>query len=126
MEKFIVTIDSDTRKFFKQYLNVIKPLLSPKISNGELNILGELLYFNHVYRDIDEKKRGILIFDYDNKMDIIDNLDIPFTSFRNALTSLRKKGYIVNNRLKKELVINPGEQILVGFKFNLNDRVETE
>lgn len=124
MEKVIIEIETDARRFFKQYLNIIKPLLVPKISNGELNILGEILYFNHVYRDIDEKKRGILIFDYDNKMDIIESLDIPFSSFRNALTSLRKKGYIVNNKVKKELVINPTDQILVGFNFKLNDTVE--
>lgn len=114
-------MNTDTRKFFKQYLNIIKPLLVPKLSNGELEILAELMYFNHKYKDIDPKMRGKLIFDYDNKIAIVDNLDTSLSTINNAITSLRKKEYLKGTIIKPQLIVEPTEEFKLGFLFNIKD-----
>lgn len=117
----IITINTDTRKFFKQYLSIIRPLLVPRLSDGELNIIAELLYFNHLYRDIAPSKRGKLVFDYDNKISILDNLDTSMSTLDNTLTSLRKKGYIKGKRFRQDLLIDPKDTFKLGFVFNMKD-----
>lgn len=117
----VIEINTDTRKFFKQYLTIIKPLLVPRISNGELNVLAELLYLNHKYRTVDVKVRGKLIFDYDNKIDIVNNLNTSLSTVNNAISSLRKSGYIIGYKIKDSLVIDIDDSFKIGFKFNIEN-----
>lgn len=117
----VININTDAKKFFKQYLNIIRPLLVPRLSNGELNILSELLYLNYLHKDVSPGIRGKLIFDYDNKIAIVDSLDSSLSTVNNAITSLRKKGYIAGRELKKDIIVLPNESFKLGFNFTIKD-----
>lgn len=121
----MITIKTNKRKYFKQYLNILKPLLVPKLSNGELNILAELMYLNYKYKNIDVKSRGKLIFDYDSKISIINNLNTSLATLNNVITILRKKNYIKANIINPNLVIDPDINTKLGFHFIIEeDKVE--
>jgi hypothetical protein len=114
-----ITINTDKRKFFRQYLTILKPVLKPHLSNGELNVLGELLYFNNEHKDISLDIRNKIIFDHDTKIDITNNLNISQSTLGNILTSLRKKKYLIDNKFRKGLDIYPGKNIDINYKFNI-------
>jgi hypothetical protein len=115
-----IPISTDIRSFYKQYLNIIRPLLEPHLSNGELNVLGELLYLNYKYRSLDKKARGIIIFDYENKVAIMEELGSSMSTIVNAISSLRKKKYIIGNTLKEAIVVYPGENYSLTYQFEIN------
>lgn len=115
----IIPIETDIRKFYKQYLNVIRPLLRPHLSTGELNVLAELMHSNYILKDIDPKLREKLVFDYDNVMDITENLNITYPGIQNIFSSLRKKDYLKGKTIKKSLLIEPTKEYKVTFKFNI-------
>lgn len=119
-----VNIKTTDRKFFQQYLRVLKPVLKPYLSNGELNVLGEILYYNNKYKSIDPKLRTKVVFDYDTKAEIMKSLNISQNTLANNLTSLRKKGYLVKGEVTKGLGIFPNEEYIIKYKFRINNGVE--
>lgn len=116
MEK-LIPIKTDIDKFFIRYLHIVRPLLKPHLSNGELNVFAELLRINNEYKAIKPELRGKLLFDYDNKIIIMDRLGISYNTLGNIFMALRKKGYITGNTIKKELAITPGKEFNINYKF---------
>ena len=117
-----VKINTSKRKFFQQYLRVIKPILRPYLSNGELNVLGELMYYNDKYKGLDDKIRKTLLLDYDTKADIMENLDISQNTLANALTVLRKKEYLRDREIiHEDCKIMPNKKYTINYKFNINE-----
>lgn len=116
-----LSINTESRVFFRQYLTVLKPVLKPHLTNGELSVLGELLYFNDKYKDIPVNLRGKIIFDHDTKINIINRLNISQNTFANILTSLRKKNYINDRKFTKGLDIHPDSSFSIKYKFNINN-----
>ena len=116
-----VKIKTSKRIFFQQYLRVIKSILKPYLSNGELKVLGELLYYNNEYKHLEKKIRKKIILDYDTKNEIIENLKISQNTLANALTVLRKSGYLVNGELREDVQVDLGGTYNLTYKFTIND-----
>jgi len=114
-----IVISTDIRKFYKQYLNIIKPLLPQHISTGELNLLAELLYFENKYKDLEQSIRSKLVFDHDTKIDIMSNLDISYNTFGNLLSSLRTKDYIKGRIIKQSLLVHPTDSYSINYTFKI-------
>ena len=117
-----VTIPSNRKLIYKQYLTITKPLngLRPK----EIDVLSLLLYYNHVEkenfkRDEDRWKR---VFSYETKMKVKEELEIKDYTLQNILSSLRKKKAIINNQITNYFIpkIEDNTFRLV-FEFSLAD-----
>tara|TARA_R110002051_G_scaffold229679_1_gene291630 strand:- start:291 stop:587 length:297 start_codon:yes stop_codon:yes gene_type:complete len=98
----------------------MKPLLSDKITKQELGVLAELLYYNNEYKDLEPKARGVLIFDYDNRVKIMNKMNISYNTLGNNLLKLRKKGYLKGNLLKESLIVYPGESTSINYNFKIS------
>ena len=116
-----VNISTNRRVFFQQYLRVIKPFLKPYLSNGELSVLGELMYYNDKYKDLDPKIKKKLLLDYDTKVDIMNSLKVSPNTLANALTKLRQGGYLVDRELSKVVNIIPEKNLTIKFKFDISE-----
>ena len=118
MEK-ILPLKTSEKVFFRQYVQILNPLI--KLRDKELDVLAELLYHNNKLKSIDIKNRWKLILDYDNKKDIANDLDMSVASLGNNLSSLRKKGIIVNNKVVSNLLVHPGKEFKLTFKFSVSE-----
>lgn len=116
-----VNITTDRRKFFKQFLFTVRPILKPHLSNGELKVLGELLYFNDKYKEIKPETRSKLLLDYDNKVEMVEALNISLHTLANTFTALRVKGYLKNNTVREDLGIFPEKEYELTYRFKIND-----
>ena len=87
-----------------------------------MDVLAELLYYNNEFKDIPEKNRWKIIFDYENKKEIANNLKISVASLGNNLSYLRKRSIIVDNKVVKNLLVYPGKTFNLTFKFNVGDK----
>ena len=118
MEKNI-PIKTTEDKFYRQYLELINPLL--KLRGKELDVLAQLLLYNNSLKDIPEEHRWKIIFDYDTKTKIRTELDLSDASMNNNLSALRKKGIIENNKVLKNFLVYPNGAVKITFNFDLKN-----
>lgn len=119
-----VSVPVDKKSLFRQYLSLTKPIhgLRPK----EMDVLALLLYYNMVEgpnfkREEDRWKK---VFDYDTKLKVREELDIEDYSLQNILSSLRKKGAVVDNQISKYYIpsiADDTEMFQIIFEFKINE-----
>jgi hypothetical protein len=114
-----IPVPTTTRKFFRQYISLLNPIL--KLRDKEAAVLGELLYHSWLHKDIPEPSRWKLVFDYDTKLGIKEELGMSSASLDNIFTALRKKKIIdpLENKLSKGLVVDPKFPFELSFKFTV-------
>ena len=112
-------IKTNTETFFRQYLELINPMMG--LRKKEMDVLSQLLYYNHKHKELDEYIRMKMIFDQDTKVKIRGKLDISEASLNNNLTELRKRGIITKkNSIASHFLIHPEDKFELTFKFELN------
>lgn len=118
----VATINIRIKDLFKQWLEITK--IFHNLRDQEISILSLLLY-NHykLKKEItNEKILWKLVFDYDVKMEIEEELNIKGQSLRNVLTALRKKGVIQDNKISKVFIPEIEEEsdnFKIIFNFNI-------
>lgn len=95
----IANINISIKDLFKRWLEVTK--LFNKLTNQEIDVLALLLYYHYKYKQeiTNDKILWKILFDYDTKHLIKEELDIKDQGIQNVLTNLRKKGIIDNNKI---------------------------
>lgn len=93
----IANINTTIKNLFFKWLDITKPF--HKLTDQQQKILGLLLYYNHIYKKevSNDKLRWKLVFNYDTRMLIKEELSIKDSVFQNILTKLRKKNIIKDN-----------------------------
>jgi predicted DNA-binding protein (UPF0251 family) len=115
----VIPISTTLVPFFKQVVVLLNPFL--KLRGKEQDVLAQLMYSNYKYRELEENIRWKIIMDYDNKSEMQESIGISAASMYNYLSSLRKKGIIVDNKVHKNYLIIPGGEFNLRFKFKINE-----
>lgn len=118
MEKKI-QVPTTHRKFFRQYLELINPLL--KLRGKELDVLSEFLYYHDKMKNIPNEHRWKVLFNYETKTDIRENLKLSVASMNNNMSSLRSKGIIKDGKISKNYLIHPTNECNIVFSFKVNE-----
>jgi len=114
------TIETTKRRFFRQYLELLRGFPPLNILRSkELDLLGELLYYNDRYKTLEIEDRNKIIYDTATRNEMRDILDMTEASFNNNLSILRKRGVIRNNQIAKGLIITLDDEFNISFKFKL-------
>ena len=105
-----IPIKTTMLRYFRQSLEVLK-ILPPlnTLRARELDVLAGFLYFDYKYRDIEIGARSKILFDYDTKLSIRENIHIDEQSFNNCMTSLRKKGILKKRGIETNYGLTPVE-----------------
>lgn len=121
--KKAIDIPSSIDVFFRQWLGTVKmfkpfSLLRPK----EMDVLAQILKQNYLLSDIPIEHRWKIVFDYDIKLQIKEELGgMRDESFQNILSSLRKKGFIVDNRIPDDYCIYPDKTNTLSYIYHIKD-----
>lgn len=120
MKQRVIKIKSPLRKFFREYLEAKKGI--HKLPNHEASLLAELMYHYHILKKAMpvEKYRWKVLFDYDTKIEIRNYLNISGQALENKLTMLRRKGFIKNNQLSKEYILDPEDTFMLIYKWDID------
>ena len=114
-------IGTTIETFYKQVVVLLNPIL--KLRGKEQDVLAQLMYSNYKHQDLNDSIRWKIIMDYDNKTEIQQNLNISAASMYNYMSTLRKKGILVDNKIHKNYLILPGKEFSLRFKFNINEPI---
>ena len=80
------------------------------------------MFVNNDLSNISLEYRSKVLFDYDTKIKMMDNLNISYYSFNNCLSKFRKIGLLSSkNELHKSLNIDPKNGIELTYKFKIHD-----
>lgn len=120
-----LAIATDDRKFFRQILEVLHsfPPLD-KLRNKELDVLSSIMYYNYLYKDLEEDVRWRVINNKITRKEIREYIGMKEDVFNNNLSVIRKTGLIDNTgRLATMLQIFPGDTYKIEFNFNIEKNV---
>lgn len=120
-----IEIKKTPKQFFRAALMVLKPL--PKFSqlrDKEMDILAELYYYNHLFRDTPESNRNTLLFSSSTKKEIGENTGSSIATIDNIISCLKDKDFIIGDRSTK--MLNPNYILKVTdneiiYRFIIND-----
>ena len=120
---------------FCLYLQMMKPIIENylsteckkpvKLSDREIEVLGNLMYHNNILRDIkNNKTRGDALFDFNTKNKIRENIKggISDTNYRNTIYSLRKKKALIKRNINTHIVMFADTDLRLSALFKFNDK----
>lgn len=119
----IIAVKVSKIKYFRQALEILRSLPEiEQLATRDLDVLAYLLYYNYKYKDIDKELRGKLIFDYDIKMKICEEIGMSEAVLNNIIGKIRKSNIVVGRDIINTylLAINPDTPD-VTFKFTIED-----
>lgn len=120
-----LTIPTGERRFFRQFLEIIRsiPPLN-KLRNRELDILAALMYYNYLYRDLDDDTRAMVVGSKATRKDVKEMLKMNSNVYNNNLSFIRKTGLVDRaGRLADVLQIFPDGSYKLEFNFNIEKDV---
>lgn len=118
------TLNVTLKNLFFKWLDITKSF--HKLNNQQQQVLALLLYHHYQFRKETTNNKILwkLVFDYDTKMKIKEELNMNDNSFQNILTKLRKKHIITDGEILSiyipELDLNT-KNFKVIFNFNIVD-----
>lgn len=119
MEK-TVPIKTTSDKFYRQYLEIINPLI--KLRGREADVLSEFIKsYNALPDNLNEEDKWALLFSYESKQRIKNTLKFSDATLANNITALRRKNIIKDNKIVKPLLIKPSKQSIIKFQFNIEE-----
>jgi hypothetical protein len=117
-----VSINITLKDLFKRWLEITSSF--HKLPKQQQNILALFLYYHYEFKkDItNDKILWKMVFDYDTKMKIKQELGIGDQTMQNTITKLRKKNIIVDNVITPvfipDLSLN-SKSFKIVFNFNI-------
>ena len=118
----IANINITIKSLFNKWLHITR--IFHNLTPQEIDILSLLLYYHYEYKkDItNDKILWKMVFDYDTKILIREELGVKDQGIQNALTALRNKGVIKDNKILSGYIPqleNKSNNFKIIFNFNI-------
>ena len=116
-----IPIDTTAELIFRQYITIINSLFGKekKLTGFEIDILEKMLYIDYLYKHLPKDKRDKILFDKITKKKIREEVyGISEQSYNNAISKMRKKGFIKGNSLLVKVPIKDNK-IELQFKLEI-------
>jgi len=114
-------INRGEREVVRSYVELIRPFLKG-LRPREADVFAEILYRYYLKRDIaNQRDRMALVLNSDSRDEMVEQLEMTHPIFRNAMTSLRKKGILKEGNVIPDVYtvdLSSGELDLT-FKFKV-------
>lgn len=120
----IANLNTDLKGLFKKWLEITKCFHN--LTNQQQGVLSLLLYHHYINKKeiTNEKILWKIVFDYDTKALVKEELGIKDQVFQNILSKLRKDNIIVNNKISSFFIPNlekKANSFKIVFNFNIID-----
>ena len=117
-------INITLKNLFFRWLDITKSF--HKLNNQQQQVLALLLYHHYQFRKETTNNKILwkLVFDYDTKLKIREELNMNDNILQNTLTNLRKKNAIVNGEISKVFIPDldlKANNFKIVFNFNIID-----
>ena len=116
----VVNVRTDRTQYYYQVLRILQNLPAySKLKEKEIQVLSQLLAFREKFmleqRMTDESMVGELLLSKSVRREVCKSLEITDANFRNYLSFLRTKGFIVGDRIDLKYPISYLNEIVFNF-----------
>ena len=132
----VLQIKTNPKNFFYEYLILKKPILEmilQMVNKKEINLHPKLLnvfalflYYNNVYKDMEEKSKWKKVFDYDTKIEIMNEIGINEGHLNTYISILRGMKLLTGKQISLPFIFYPDSGFELTFKFNFIDTKKDE
>ena len=127
-EKF--NYNCSLESFFTEYLRLKLPYINAvlshihgsdtRLNDNPLKVLAQLLFYNNRYKDLSEKARWKMVFDYDTKQEICKELRMPPSHLNSYLSQLRRLKIVKGRKIDEFYVIYPRDEVQLTFNLKVS------
>lgn len=120
----IANINIRVKDLFFKWMEITKPF--HHLTKQQQDVLALFLYYHYKYKKeiTNNKILWKLVFDYDTKLLIREELDIKDAGFQNIMYKLRQKHIITNNKITPAYIpklTKNSKNFKIVFNFNIVD-----
>lgn len=120
----IANMNTSVKGLFMKWVELTKPFHN--LTKQQMNVLALFLFHHYnLKKEItNEKILFKLLFDYEVKQKIKDELNIKDSVFQNIMTFFRKKGIIINKKISSNYIpvlTKDSNNFKLIFNFNITD-----
>jgi len=120
----IANINIKLKDMFFKWMEITKPF--HKLTGQQQQVLALFLFYHYKYKQeiTNQKILWKVVFDYDTKMLIKEELELKDAGFQNIMHKFRKKGIIDNKKITSAYIPNLEEgtnNFKIVFNFNIVD-----
>jgi hypothetical protein len=117
----VFNIKTTRKGFYLQYLLVLSEMID--IRFAAMKVLASILYYNDMFRTLDDEARNSMLFSRDIRSKILQGLEITRASLDNQYTYLRKKGILLGVTLnpKYDISYDTHKELMFSFKMIEDD-----
>ena len=124
----VIQMQTTLKKFFFEYLSLKKPVLevilqmvnkkSVNLHPKLLHVFSLFLYYNYIYRNLEEDKKWKMVFDYDTKVKIMNEVNINEGHLNTYISILRNMHLLTGKQISSPFIFYPESGFELTFKFN--------
>lgn len=120
-----LNIKTTQKKIYRQILEVMRSIPPLDVlRNRELDVLAMLMYYNYIYRGLEEGIRWRIIYDTETRRKMQADLEMNEDVYSNNLSLIRKSGLI--DRETGKLASFLCFAVDKGFEVNFNFKIEED
>lgn len=114
--KISIPVTSDNK--FLAIVQILSRVSKPfsNLRPREIQVYAELLAYNHKWKDLPEKERNKLIFDYDTRLAIAEKLDMKIHTLYTLMKRLKENEILIDDSINKKYTIPELESLTFIFK----------
>jgi hypothetical protein len=134
--KEVIQLTTNHKSFYLEYLSLKKPVFEVMLSMVNkrkvklhpklLHVFALFLYYNYKYRDIEEQLKWKMIFDYDTKVAIMNEVGINEGHLNTYISILRNIRLLVNKTINQHFIFYPDTDFELIFKFTFEDEKQQD
>jgi len=125
-----IEINTSKEKFFLEYLILKKPVIDSiltkinksktTLSEKPMQVFAQLLFYNDMYKDMEEQQKWDKLFSKAIKDQICETLQMKEHHLNIYISQLRAIGMLHKKTIRKLFTLHPDVSHSLTFKFNLN------
>ncbi len=130
----VFQLTTNPKRFFIEYLSLKKPVLEvmlemvnkkkinlhPKL----LHVFALILYYNNLYKDLSEDQKWKKVFDYDTKVQMMNEVGINEGHLNTYISILRNYHLLTGKQISLPFILYPESGFELTFKFNYKEENE--
>lgn len=97
-----VGIGSNERLVFKQIVLLLRPILFQGLTNKELDVLSQILYYHDRFKHLDSEMKWDMVFMRKHRKEMAQYLEMNQDNFDNYVSALRRKDVLKGDRIDKK------------------------
>jgi len=115
-----IPVTVSPKKYYALVLETLKPIYPfSGLTGNDTKVLALILFYTNHHLDKGYEDMNRLVFDYDSRLVMREELNMKLAGYNNCITSLRKLGILEGKKIKPQFILSPDKDNVISYQFNI-------